>query len=130
MWAGVDARDRMAGATALVRATVLVLLLVFPPLAAEGRGRGGGGGPPAPTIGKVTPAQGPVGGGTPVTLSGNNFPPGSRVTFGGVEAKDVVVVNRKCITAVTPPHAAGRVSVTVGSGIRGLAFTYEEEHSP
>jgi len=86
----------------------------------------GGHGPPAPTVGSVIPSCGPVEGGTPVTVIGNNFPPLSRVVFGGVEARSVVVVAHDRITAVTPSHAAGCVAVAVGSGVRGFSFTYVE----
>jgi hypothetical protein len=100
--------------------------LALLPAGARGHGRGGGGGPPAPIVGTVEPEQGPAEGGTHVTVKGSYFPPRSRVTFGGVEATQVVVVATDRITAVTPPHPAGRVTVTVGSGARGWAFTYGE----
>jgi len=103
---------------------VAAAVMALWPAGARG-GRGTGGGPPGPTIGSVTPDHGPAEGGTHVTVKGSYFTPNSRVTFGGVEAKDVVVVAQGRITAVTPPHPPGRVAVTVGGGVRGLAFTYE-----
>lgn len=61
----------------------------------------------------IDPDHGPFGGGTPVTLTGAGFTMGSTVTFDGVPATDVVVVNDTTITCVTPPHAVGAVDVEV-----------------
>ncbi len=77
------------------------------------------------------PSRGRVEGGTAVAVTGSNFLPGARVLFGETEATQVVVVAQGRITAVTPPHRAGRVNVTVEapghqSGGRAWAFTYEE----
>ena len=78
----------------------------------------------------VQPNSGPTGGGTPVTITGSNFAPGdpTSVVFDTSQATAVVVVNSTTITAVTPAHALGVVSVTVGDdgGVATLAdaFTY------
>ena len=63
---------------------------------------------PAPTISAtgVNPTQGPVAGGTTVTITGTGFAvgdPATTVTFGGADATDVTVVSSTEITAVTPP---------------------------
>jgi len=81
-----------------------------------------------PAVTSVSPTTGPTTGGTPVTLAGTNFVAGSRVTFGGVAAT-AVVVSATEITADTPPHGAGSVSIVVISpnGERGTlasGFTY------
>src|SRR5436190_8433850 len=68
---------------------------------------------PAPTVASVSPASGPIGGGTAVTITGANFAAGAAVTIGGVPATGVSVVNSTTITAATPAHAAGAVNVTV-----------------
>jgi len=102
-------------------------ILAFSPVLALGQGIQTGGGPPMPSVDSVTPKRGPVEGGTTVTILGDYFPQSARVSFGGVEAQQVVVVNPGRITAVTPPHHAGRVAVAVGGGVRGWAFTYEKE---
>ena len=69
--------------------------------------------PGAPTITAITPDEGPEDGGTPVTISGTGFTGATGVTFGGVPATDVVVVDDSTITAETPAHAPGLVGVVV-----------------
>jgi hypothetical protein len=66
-----------------------------------------------PTLISVTPSSGPTVGGTVVDLAGMNFRPGATVTFDGVPATGIIVVSSSHITATTPAHAAGAVSVTV-----------------
>ncbi len=84
----------------------------------------------APTVTNVNANNGPVGGGTPVTITGTGFVNGATVTFGGVGATNVVVGNSTTITATTPAHAAGAVTVTVtnpdvqsGSLVNGFTYT-------
>jgi hypothetical protein len=92
----------------------------------------------APTVISVTPNTGPTGGGTSVTITGTNFLNPSTVTFGGVAATNVVVVNATTITATTPAHAAGAVDVVVAdagvcSGVSGTlpnGFTYRAAAIP
>ena len=66
-----------------------------------------------PTVTSVSPNNGPAAGGTAVTITGTNFAAGATVTFGGTAATNVVVVSGTQITATTPAHAAGAVTVTV-----------------
>ena len=66
-----------------------------------------------PTVGSVSPNNGPVAGGTSVTITGTNFASGATVTFGSGSATNVVVVNATTITATTPAGTAGAVTVTV-----------------
>ena len=68
---------------------------------------------PAPTVTSVTPANGSKAGGTAVTITGSGFLPGASVDFGGSAGTNVVVVSPTSITATTPAHAAGKVSVKV-----------------
>jgi hypothetical protein len=68
---------------------------------------------PAFTATGITPQSGSTSGGTAVTLTGNAFVAGAKVTIGGVAATSVTVVNSTKITAVTPAHATGAVSVVV-----------------
>ncbi|ATB33021.1 IPT/TIG domain-containing protein [Melittangium boletus] len=90
---------------------------------------------PAPKLMWLSPGRGSSNGGTMVTLSGGNFAPGARVTFGGVAAPVVEVNSPSSLTATTPPHAAGWVAVTVsnpdgqGATLPG-AFTYEAAPPP
>jgi hypothetical protein len=81
-----------------------------------------------PTVKSVSPNNGPPAGGTAVTITGTNFAAGATVTFGGTAAINVVVVNGTTITATTPAHASGAVTVTVTvngqSGNLANGFTY------
>jgi acid phosphatase len=67
----------------------------------------------APIINSVSPASGPAGGGTTVTISGTGFAVGATVTFGGTAATNVNVLGSTTITAVTPAHTSGAVNVVV-----------------
>src|ERR1019366_6300280 len=83
----------------------------------------------SPTVSSVAPNNGPVAGGTAVTITGTNFAAGATVTFGGTAATSVVVVNSTTITATTPAGSAGAVTVTVTnsggqSGSLTNGFTY------
>jgi len=82
----------------------------------------------APTVTGVSPSSGPSTGGTAVTISGTNFVSGSTVTFGGTAATNAVVVNSTTITASTPAHSVGAVTITVtANGVSGnliSGFTY------
>jgi hypothetical protein len=55
----------------------------------------------------ITPTHGPIAGNTPVVISGDGFTTVSSVTFDGIAATSVVVVNSNTITCITPPHATG-----------------------
>ncbi len=97
-----------------------------------------------PTIISVTPASGPTGGWTLVTILGTNFrlPPAppptgpvpkgpntARVTFGGVQAQDVKVFTAGFLVALTPVHDVGAADIVVqnlddsGNPIAGEAVT-------
>jgi len=61
----------------------------------------------------VTPALGPIGGGTSVTIAGTNFgTPAGTVTFGSTPAT-ITGWTGTSITCTTPAHAAGLVDVVV-----------------
>lgn len=68
---------------------------------------------PTPTITTIVPNGGPTPGGTPVTITGTNFCVGATVTFGGIAATGVTVVNATTITLRTPPGTAGPVNVVI-----------------
>ncbi len=83
----------------------------------------------APLIFSVGPGNGPIAGGTAVTIEGANFTAPAAVTFGGLPATSVVVQSANRITAVTPARASyGTVSVSVqvpaGTGTNSNGFTY------
>jgi PKD repeat protein len=84
--------------------------------------------PKTPTLIQVVPANGPVAGGTNVTLSGANLAANCTLLFGGAPATNVAFVSAGSLTATTPPHPAGAVDVllTCGSDSFDLtgAFTY------
>ena len=66
-----------------------------------------------PALSGIDPVSGPTAGGTPVTLTGSGFLPGSTVDFGGAPGTDVTVVNSTTITVTSPAHASGATPVTV-----------------
>ncbi|MCL5289261.1 MAG: IPT/TIG domain-containing protein [Acidobacteria bacterium] len=68
---------------------------------------------PAPTVTAVSPGTGPATGGTTIAITGTNFVTGAAVLVGGVAATNVVVLSSTSISADTPSHAAGTVSVQV-----------------
>ena len=81
--------------------------------------------PLSPAFNRIGPATG----GTAVTIAGANFQPGAMVTFGGILATNVAVVNSGQITASTPAQVAGVVAVTITnpdghSSTFPNAFTY------
>lgn len=82
-----------------------------------------------PRLLSMTPAAGPTAGGTPVLLSGTGFTEVVAVAFNGVPAASFTPnSDNTAISAVTPPHAAGPVIVTVtsatGTSAESIVFTY------
>ena len=74
-----------------------------------------------PNLTTFTPAAGPMGGGTTVTLSGSNFvvnPDGAtwyQVRFNGTLATNVTYVNSNTLTAVAPAGTIGTAPIAVSS---------------
>ncbi|HZD61401.1 MAG TPA: IPT/TIG domain-containing protein [Xanthobacteraceae bacterium] len=82
---------------------------------------------PLPAVYGCSPPLGSMLGGTPVTISGANFVGITNVTFGGVGASAINVVNANTITCNVPAHALGLVDITVygqGNGTGAGLFTY------
>jgi IPT/TIG domain/Autotransporter beta-domain len=82
----------------------------------------------APTVTTISPPDGPVTGGTFITISGTNFVQGATtVTIGGVAVTGLTVVSSTTMTATTPAHAAGssEVNVTTPGGSDPVSFTYD-----
>jgi alpha-tubulin suppressor-like RCC1 family protein len=74
-------------------------------------------GEPIPTVTSVSPALGPAGGGTTVTIAGDNFEEATSVRFGTAQAASFTVDSPTSITATAPPgHGAVDVTVTTPSG--------------
>ena len=85
---------------------------------------------PNPTLTSVSPSTGLTTGGTSVTITGTNLTTPAAVTIGGTAATNDTLVSSTQITATTPAHTAGVVSVVVtfGGGSDAVtlnnAFTY------
>jgi IPT/TIG domain-containing protein len=83
----------------------------------------------APAISSLTPPQGPVAGGTQVTIAGSGFLSGATVTFGGTAATSVTVVSSTQVQATTPAGSPSGGSVAVvltnpGGLTATSSFTY------
>jgi hypothetical protein len=91
--------------------------------------------PANPTIASVTPASGPVSGGTQITISGTNYVSGATVWVGGTAATNVAFVSAAQLTARTPAGTAGARDVRVTnpdgqSATRTGGFTYASSKTP
>lgn len=84
--------------------------------------------PSTPTVTGVSPASGPVAGGTEITITGSGFTAGSTVRVGGVDCAPVTFVSTTEIKCATGARAAGVVDVVVANasaeGTLPSAFTY------
>jgi YVTN family beta-propeller protein len=87
--------------------------------------------PPAPAIASLSPATGPVSGGTQVTVTGSGFTGATAVDFGATAATHLTVQSDDTITVDTPAASyAGPQAVTVttpsGTSAAGpdAVFTY------
>ncbi len=85
---------------------------------------------PSPSVAAVAPNNGPVAGGTQVTITGEHLSGASTVRFGWAYAT-ITAQSTKSITVVSPPGAgAGTVNVTVETAVgvsvtnTGDRFTY------
>ena len=88
---------------------------------------------PAPTVTGISPAFGPLAGGTTVTITGTDFTGATAVAFGGTPASSFTVTSDTSITATAPAEGYGTVDVTVttaaGTSTARAAdhFTYVNE---
>jgi len=73
--------------------------------------------PAAPEVVSVEPASGTSRGGESVVVTGTGFVLGATVSFGGVAAPSVAILDSSGtrLLAVTPPHGAGPVDVVVSN---------------
>jgi PKD repeat protein len=87
-----------------------------------------------PTLTNISPTYGTVNGGTLVTLTGTDFTGATAVTFGGTSATSYTVISDTQITATTPAHAIGTVTVSVttpvGSASLANVYTYQPAQIP
>ena len=85
-----------------------------------------------PSVTSVSPASGPTGGGTSVTINGTGFTGATAVSFGGTAASSYTVNSSSKITATAPAEPAGIVDITVttpsATSTTSTAdqFTYQE----
>jgi len=78
-------------------------------------------------ITSISPALGPLAGGTVVTINGAGLFTTNAVLFGSVPATSVTVISDSLITAVAPAEAAGAISVkvsTAASVSNGALYQY------
>ncbi|MBF6150246.1 IPT/TIG domain-containing protein [Nocardia nova] len=81
---------------------------------------------PVPTLVSISPASGPVSGGTTVTLTGTGFTGATAVFFGILPATSFTINSDTQITAVAPPGlGTAPVTVTTAAGTsNAVGFTY------
>lgn len=86
---------------------------------------------PPPTaalaIREVFPPVGPTAGGAHVIIRGSGFTASTTVTFDGIAATQVTLLDSQTLTVVTPAHAAGPVAVTVSNG-NGTTATWDRKY--
>ncbi len=86
---------------------------------------------PLPNITSISPANGPIAGGTSVVITGTNFTNATAVKFGSTAATSFTVNSDTQITATSPAGTSGTIHITVttagGTSATGSAdqFTYE-----
>ncbi|MCW2933255.1 MAG: Ig family protein [Actinomycetia bacterium] len=113
-----SAPDGISAARAVSESQALAAASASHLIAATGR----------PAVSSVSPAAGPVGGGTTITVHGARFASGASVSVGGKAARSVHVKSTTVLTAVTPAHAAGGATVVVkektGTSAGNVRFEY------
>lgn len=75
------------------------------------------------TLTNINPSSGTASGGTGFTLTGTGLTAPISVTFGGVAATSVNLVNPTTVTGVTPANAAGAVDVVITTTVGGATLT-------
>jgi hypothetical protein len=68
--------------------------------------------PKPPVLNFVTPPRGSSAGGTKVTLGGQNYRPGVKVFFDGIDT-NAELVNELTLALMTPPHDIGLVDIRI-----------------
>lgn len=80
-----------------------------------------------PVFTSISPASGPIAGGTFVTITGSGFTGATSVSFAGVSAQKITIVNDTTITCYTPvafENGLAQVDVTTPGGLVYGYFTY------
>jgi prepilin-type processing-associated H-X9-DG protein len=75
----------------------------------------------------ISPATGPITGGTPVTITGVGFTSATGVLFGSTPATMYTINSDTSITAVSPPAVAGAVNINVTSSNLNSTFTTADQ---
>ncbi|PKL64530.1 MAG: hypothetical protein CVV32_07555 [Methanomicrobiales archaeon HGW-Methanomicrobiales-3] len=81
-------------------------------------------------IGSIAPASGPIAGGTTVIITGTEFTGATSVTFDSTPASSFTVNSDTQITATTPAHGAGVITVVVTAPGGTGSFTYSYVSPP
>ena len=71
-----------------------------------------------PTISSVSPLTGPYG--RKITITGTNFDASGIVTFGGINAINIVLVSSTKMTCIAPNHTNGLVDVVVSNSLDSI----------
>jgi hypothetical protein len=81
-----------------------------------------------PVITSISPLTGSTMGGTTVTITGTSFTGATLVTFSGIPATSLNVVNSTTITCIAPIRTSGTAGIVVrtiyGTSVAFLSFTY------
>lgn len=77
-----------------------------------------------PTLTFVSPASGPLTGGTQVTLTGTQFAAGATVTVGGVAATGCAVFSSTQMTCTTPAGTVGAKNVVLTQAGGSVTWAY------
>ena len=88
----------------------------------------------APSVSNRDQYYGRIAGGRTVVIGGQDFTDATAVSFGGTPATSYTVDSDTQITAVTPPHAAGEVVISVsnsmGTSTENITYTYIDTPAP
>ena len=104
--AGVSSGRGVGFSVVLLLATLALAVLVCPVSRAEAEA--------VPAVTGISPSRGPTEGGTTVVISGTGLQDPTSVSFGETEATSFSYdPETGSVTAVSPPHEAGTVSVRV-----------------
>lgn len=80
------------------------------------------------SLSSINPSSGSASGGTGFTLSGSGLTGATSVTFDGIAATSLNVVNSTTVTGVTPAHAVGSVDIAIdtpsGNATLPNGYTY------
>ena len=82
-----------------------------------------------PSVSSVSPASGPVGGGTTVTIEGSGFSGATAVSFGATAATSFNVVSDTEIAATAPAEVAGTVDVVIATPYGNSAKSAADDFS-